>query len=293
VILRSLLALALVVATPNPTARISTGSNPCGAASAAGGVWVANDGSGTLARIDAKTNRVTRRINIGRGACEVAAGFGALWVTNYKTGTVVRVDLRTYRVRRIAVGSTPFDVAAAGGRVWATAWGDGTLAEIDPTSFRVVRRIAVGAVPTALLFQGGALWVGFGRDATDVARIDPASGRIERIAVGVKAASHFLATSNGIWLTNDGDALVHLDPATRTVLGTTHFGRTLVQPAAARDGSLWVPDKEVDTIFRVNPATGRVLDSFAGGNGAYNALRAFGSMWVTSYAGVDVWRFKA
>ena len=149
--------------------------------------------------------------------------------------------------------------------------------EIDPTSFRVVRRIAVGAFPTALLFQGGALWVGFGRDATDVARVDPASGRIERIAVGVKAPSHFLATSNGIWLTNDGDALVHLDPATRTVLGTTHFGRTLVQPAVARDGTLWVPDKEVDTIFRVNPATGRVLDSFAGGNGAYNALRA---LWL-------------
>ena len=261
-------------------------------ASATGAVWVANDGSGTLARIDAKTNRVTRRIKVGRGACEVAAGFGAMWVTNYKTGAVVRVDLRTYRVRRIAVGSTPFDVVAAGGRVWATAWGDGAIAEIDPAAGRVVRRIAVGAYPTALLFQGGALWVGFGRDAANIARVDPASGQIERIAVGVKAPSHFLATANGIWITSDGDALVHFDPATRAVLGTTHFGRTLVQPAAARDGTIWVPDKEVDTIFRVDPRTGRVLDSFTGGDGAYNALRAFSSMWVTSYAGADVWRFK-
>jgi hypothetical protein len=54
-----------------------------------------------------------------------------------------------------------------------------------------------------------------------------------------------------------------------------------------------VPDKEIDTIFRIDPATGRVVDAFAGGDGAYNAVRAFGSMWVTSYAGSDVWRFKS
>jgi hypothetical protein len=35
-----------------------------------------------------------------------------------------------------------------------------------------------------------------------------------------------------------------------------------------------------------------VLDSFRGGDGAFQALRAFGSMWVTSYAAADVWRFR-
>jgi len=35
-----------------------------------------------------------------------------------------------------------------------------------------------------------------------------------------------------------------------------------------------------------------VVDSFAGGSGAFFPLRAFGSMWVTNYAGSDVWRFK-
>jgi hypothetical protein len=37
----------------------------------------------------------------------------------------------------------------------------------------------------------------------------------------------------------------------------------------------------------------KVLDSFAAGPGAFLALNAFGSMWVTSYAGDDVWRFEA
>jgi DNA-binding beta-propeller fold protein YncE len=98
VIFGSLLALALLVAAPQPAARIVTGKNPCGAA-AAGALWVANDGGGTLVRIDPKNNRVTRRIKVGRGSCEVAAGFGAVWVANYRTGSLLRVDLRTSRVR--------------------------------------------------------------------------------------------------------------------------------------------------------------------------------------------------
>ncbi|HEX7310671.1 MAG TPA: hypothetical protein VF232_05775, partial [Gaiellaceae bacterium] len=256
-------------------------------------MWVANDGSGTLVRIDPKKNRVTRRIKVGRGACEIAAGFGAVWVTNYRTGSLLRVDLHTYRVRTIRLGDTPFDVVVAAGRVWTTTWRDGKLVEVDPARRRIVRRIAVGAYPTGMLFRSGVLWVGFGREATDVARVDPASGQVARVAVGVRAPVHFLAAANVIWIVNDADAIVRLDPATGTVLGTTHAGHTLVQPASAPDGTIWLPDKEIDTIFRLDPATGRVIDSFAGGDGAYNALRAFGSMWVTSYAGADVWRFKS
>ena len=54
---------------------------------------------------------------------------------------------------------------------------------------------------------------------------------------------------------------------------------------------LWVPDKEQNVVFRVDPRPGRVVDSFPAGAGAFFALRAFGSMRVTSYAGSDVWRF--
>jgi hypothetical protein len=60
--------------------------------------------------------------------------------------------------------------------------------------------------------------------------------------------------------------------------------------------ALWVtkriPDKEVDAVYRIDPRTNKVRGSFPAGDGAPHGLRAFGSMWVTSYAGADVWRFK-
>ena len=85
--------------------------------------------------------------------------------------------------------------------------------------------------------------------------------------------------------------LVRLDPSTRTVVGRLSFGSTLAQGATAADGTLWMPDKEENRVYRVDPKAGRVLDAFPAGPGAFFALRAFGSMWVTSYAGSEVWRF--
>jgi streptogramin lyase len=285
-------ALGLALAPPQVTARIVTGGSPCESAAAAAAVWVANDGGGTLARIDPRTNRVTAQIGLGRGVCAVAAGAGAVWVANYRTGLLVRVDPRTRRLRRIVVGGAPFDVLVAAGKVWTTGFDNGTLVEVDPLTMRVTRRLKVGGAPTGLLYEAGAIWVGLGRGATDVLRVAPGSGSVERIDVGVTAPTHFVATKYGVWVVNDGDALVRIDPSSGGVSDVVHVGRTLVQPALAPDGTLWVPDKEIDTIFRLNPQTGQLLDSFRGGDGAFQALQAFGSMWVTSYAGKDVWRFR-
>ena len=281
-----------MAAQPYVAARIVTGTAPCESAATAKAVWVANDGAGTLVRIDPRTNRVTARVVLGRGACAVAAGAGAVWVVNYRTGVLARVDPATRKVRRTVVGGAPFDVVVEHGNVWTTGFSNGTLVKVDARTGRVIRRIKVGGVPNGLLSDGGAIWVGLGRDATAVLKVDPASGTFKRIDVGATAPTHFVATTRGVWVANDGNTFTLLARDDGRILKVVHFGRTLGQAALAPDGSLWVPDKEVDTVFRVDAATGAQLDSFPGGDGAFQAVRAFGSMWVTSYAGSDVWRFR-
>jgi DNA-binding beta-propeller fold protein YncE len=291
-VLLALLLLLVAGASPPVTARIATGEHPCGIASGFGAVWVANDGGGTLARINPKTNRVTRRVRVGPGVCSVATGSGFVWMTNYRTGSVVRVSPRTFQARSVTIGDEPFDVLVGAGHVWATSWGDGTLVELDPRSLRVLRRLDVGPYPAGLASRRGSIWVGFGRSATSVVRVHPSSGRVTRVAVGVQTPAWFSAGTRDLWISADDNALVHIDPRTEQVLGTARFGRTLCHPAAAADGTIWVPDKEIDRVFRVDPATGRPLASFAGGDGAFEALRAFRSVWITSYAGADVWRYR-
>jgi len=212
-------------------------------------------------------------------------------VENYKRGTLVRVDPRTGRSRSVRVGATPFDVLAAYGRIWVTAWEAGKLVEIDAHSLRVLRRTSIGPRPTGLRAAGGGVWVGFGRSATAVARVDPRTHAVERVELGVKAPSWFAAGTHDLWIQGADNVLVRVDPTSRRVLAKLSFGRTLAQGAVAADGMLWIPDKEQNVVYRVDPKRGRVVDSFPAGPGAFFALRAFGSMWVTSYAGSDVWRF--
>jgi streptogramin lyase len=283
--------LGVAGSSPQLLATVTTGASPAGATAAFGAVWVANDGAGTLARIDPRTNRVTRRIRLRPGLFSVTRGFGALWVVNYKQDTLTRIDPSTLRRRSVRVGSAPFDVVAAYGRLWVTAWEAGTLVELDPRSLKVVRRTRIGPRPTGLRAAAGAVWVGFGRSATAVATVDPRTHRIRRIPVGVRAPSWFAAGTRDLWIQAADHVLVRLDPATRKVRARLSFGRTLAQGALAADGTIWIPDKESNVVHRVDPKTSLVVDDFPAGPGAFFALRAFGSMWVASYAGDDVWRF--
>ena len=274
---------------PRVLARITTGTAPCGAVAALGSLWIANDG-GSLVRIDPKRNRVTRRIPVGHGSCSLAAGAGAFWIANYKRG-LLRV-LASGRVRRVDVGAVPFDVVVAYDRVWVTAWEDGLLTVVNPRTLRVERRIAVGERPMGLIARNAAIWVGFGRSATSIARVNPRSFDVQRIDIGARAPGWPVAGARDLWFQSEEGQLIHVDADRRRVVGRVRFGRTLGQGARAPDGTLWVPDKEQSLVYRVDPARRSVLGSFPAGSGAYLALRAFGSMWVTSYAGSDVWRYK-
>jgi YVTN family beta-propeller protein len=291
----ALIALVAVAAgagaSPRLVARIPTGAAPGGAVAAFGAVWVTNDGSGTLTRIDPATNSVTRRIRLRPGVFSVAAGFGRLWAVNYERGTLARIDPASGRVRSVPVGSAPVGVLTAFGRVWVTAWGAGKLVEVEPRSLRVVRRIRVGPKPSGLRSAANAVWVGFGGAATAIARVTPRTGAIERVPVGARTPALFVRSTRDLWIKAGDHELVGVDPVTGRVLARLSFGKTLADGARAHDGTLWVPDKEQDLVYRVDPSKAQVEDSFAAGRGAFVALRASGSMWVTSYAGNDVWRF--
>jgi streptogramin lyase len=182
-------------------------------------------------------------------------------------------------------------VLVAFGRVWVTAWEDGTLDELDPRTLALARRIDVGPRPSGLAARDGSLWVGFGRDATAIVRVDPVSGAVARVPLGVLRPGWFVSGTPDLWITAGDSDLLHVDPGTGKLLARLHVGATLAQGAAAPDGTIWVPDKERSVVYRIDPARKRVVDSFPAGPGAYLALRAFGSMWVLSYAGADVRRF--
>lgn len=284
--------LAAGAATPKPVARIAIGSQPCGAASGLGSVWVAGYGTGQLARIDPRTNRVTRRIRVARGICHLAVRGGAVWVASDRTNVVYRVNPRRGRVvARIPVGAWPADLEFGFGSLWVSAYELGKV-RIDPLTNRVTRVYQVGGNPAGLARVDGNVWIAFGRRGTSLGRLDPVTANLTTFDIG-RTGPGFLGSAFGsLWTTTADGYAVRVDPATGRVLGSLPIPGTPAELSAAPDGTVWVAEKERNTVTRIDPAANRIIDVTGAGRGAFAIAVAAGDLWITSFAGTDVWRFR-
>ena len=292
IVLASFLPAAASAAAPELRAKVRTGSGPCGAASGFGSVWVAVYATGRLVRIDPQTNRVVQRIRIARGVCPLAIAAGSVWVASDRTDTVYRVDPRRGQIlARLRVSHWPAYLAAGLGRVWVSSFEHGHVTEISTRTNRMIRVYRFPGNPSGLARTGGTLWVAFGRTGKTLARVDIATHRITRVPIGHAGAGFLSALGGSLWTTTSDGYAVRVDTRTGRVIATFAIHGTPAEVAAAPDGTIWVAEKERDTITRIDPVANRVIDVVAAGDGALSIAVAGGDMWVTNFAGSDVWRF--
>jgi streptogramin lyase len=87
-------------------------------------VWVLNEDTATVSKIDPTLHDVveTYRLGVGRSSLALATGEGAAWVSNAFDGTVTRIDALTSEVASIPVSAhdRPKGVTVAGGLVWVS-----------------------------------------------------------------------------------------------------------------------------------------------------------------------------
>jgi virginiamycin B lyase len=281
-------------AAPQPVAKIVTGAEPCGATAAFGSVWVASYGTGRLVRIDPRRNRVSKRIRVAPGICPIAVGAGSLWVASDKTNVLYRVDPRGGRVvARTRVAEWPAHVTVAFRSVWVSAYERGTVARIDPRTNRVMRVYAVGGNPSGLTQANGSLWIAFGRSGTALGRLDPGSGAVTKIPLGHTGPGFLSSAAGSLWTTTADGFAVRVDPSSASVVATYAIPGTPAEVARAQDGTIWVAEKQHNTLTRIDPGANRILDVTGAGPGAFSIAVAAGDMWVTSFAGNDVWRYRS
>jgi DNA-binding beta-propeller fold protein YncE len=283
-------AVSVPLASAAPPRAIPVSDGPCGVAVGFGYIWVASDRAGTLSRVDPRTNRV-RTVRVGTTACWLTAGAGGIWVARYGPGVLVRVDPKTLRKSTIKVGPNPEGVAVAAGSVWVTGFDDGTLRRVDPVRRKVVETLHLGGVTAGLAVASRSLWIGFGREATAIARLDLRTHELTRIDVGHQTPDRISTDGRSLWVSAQ-DTVVRVDPQTNRVVARFALGGTFAQGTSAGDGAIWIPNKERNTITRFDPRTNRVAAVLRAGPGAIAATAGFGTVWVTSYAGADIRRYR-
>lgn len=204
----------------------------------------------------------------------------------------------------------PEGVVADGGGVWvATSSGTtdgGDLLRLDPSTGVVVARISMPSLPgwefggAGITSGVGSVWVAaFGsgqQTSTVVFRIDPETNTLaETIDVAAGSAADVWVDDTGIWVLTFADTggslwLYHLDQITHEVLSRTTIPANWSNTVAGAGGWIWVLGNTDDsdgappgTLFRIDPASGTVVDQFD---------PAGGESFFLSVSGDRLWFFK-
>jgi YVTN family beta-propeller protein len=202
--------VARIQPSDNEIIRIPVGVHPSDLVVRDRYIWVSNEDSDTLSRIDPLTNKVDRTVAVGDGPHAIASGEGSVWSANLNGGTVSRVDPAAAVLLGgpIRIGGGVSDVAVGEGGVWVTDRDHGTLTGINPRSGHTGDPIEVGPEPRGVAVGFRHLWVVNGGGNT-VSVVDPRTQRIVGDPIPVGHNPTDVAVGAGsVWTANFGDATV-------------------------------------------------------------------------------------
>jgi YVTN family beta-propeller protein len=262
---------------------VVAGSRPAALATGFGSTWVANEGDGTVSRVDPRRKAVVLTIQVGRAPVGIAVGDGAVWVADAGDGTVDRIDPRLSRVgQRIPVGNGPGPIAFGAGAVWVANTLDASISRIDPVTGNVRAAIPLSGAPGGIAVGVGGVWV-TDRDNGTVTLIEPRQG-IATASIPVGHAPAGVAVCRGsVWVANSLDGTVsRIDPRAATVTGVVNVGGEPRALACAR-GNVWVADP-AGALVEIDARTDRVLRSVTAGSSPIALASGADGLWTATAA---------
>jgi DNA-binding beta-propeller fold protein YncE/tRNA A-37 threonylcarbamoyl transferase component Bud32 len=265
--------------------------------------------SGVLVRVDPGNDRVVARVAVGNGPSAVAADANAVWVANHADGTVWRIDPRSNRILlRSSAQGAPADLAiippgmvtSPGSAILVNGPDAPNIVGIDAASeAAVVDNMGGNPFPSPLpgsLSGYGSPRVAAGPSGVWVARPDGEVGRFDVDAGKIVApllitrthdetqASYLSAiavSADGVWVVGDP-----VDPRLwRIDPATGRLVATIRLPfaptdVAVGDGAVWVTSELDDMLERIDPSTNRVTATIRVGRGAGAVAVGAGAVWV-------------
>jgi streptogramin lyase len=280
--------------------QIPLGHGPTGLAVAHGALWVTIHRDGIVDEIDPGTNRIEGTVRIRKPLGSIVVAGGALWTVD-GIGVLQRIDPATRKVRAFDLLHYSGGVAYGLGSLWL--WDQSR--HLDRLNLRGIVT-ARYTLPTAVGSVGeldtgsGNLWIA--SETNVLARLNPRTGKVLAKAQVFPTAQDevevIAGTPQGIWTTeNRATELDQLDPATgqvvfRMPLTYTGSGEAFPYLYGDNTGAVWL-QTDPGVVQRLGPA-GAVVQQLtipttypADDYWDSSVVQAFGSIWVTSWPGMN------
>lgn len=215
--------------------------------------------------------------------------------------SVAVVDPETDTIAgEIPVGGRPTGPGFGEGSVWVGNRDDDTLLRIDPRTLDVVRTIGLGVAPTDVEVVAGSVWV-LSDSGSAVLRVDPdindvvATIRLPR-TLGLRWA-YMEAGPNAVFVCScaghPGD-IIRIDAATTAAEPVRPRRNRMI---AYGEDALWAVTPEPNTIERIEPRTGDVVETIPLGpigettGWHYRIAVGDGAIWLL--APTSLWRIDS
>ena len=264
---------------------VGVGARPGDVVSAAGSLWVANLGDGTVSQIGGDSGELQRTVLVGESVSHLAAAPDGIWVST-ANGAVEHVDATFGAVTTTA--HRPDDlylqdrgraVSVALGSLWLVDPA-GEVDRMNPATGALQASDLAGLGADAIAVGAESAWVANASDGT-VTRIDRTNAIAATVPVGHGPSGVAIAPS-GVWVTDSLDGtVVHIDADTNAVLATVQVGGG-PGPVVSAFGSVWVANTLSGTISRVDPNANRVVATVPLGVSPGGLVASGGSLWVTA-----------
>jgi YVTN family beta-propeller protein len=240
----------------------------------------------SLVRVDLATSAITAQVPMYMQYGYDATGLGSVWQTDFDSGTLLRIDPATNKVvKTISVGSAPSGVVVTDGAVWVADRHDGTVTRVDPATNTVVATIRVGPAegggPQFITAGPDGIWVNDEVEGT-VVRIDPATNAVGPVVpLGGSVASDGTQVWVGVDQGPSGKPMVvRVDPVSGKTITEVDLDVSGISPVALGLGSVWVIGDS--GLLRIDPATGRILETIDLGGASGDLLVAGCAVWVAT-----------
>jgi len=251
----------------------------------------------SLVKIDLESDKIVDVVPLGRIPLKTEIVGPYVFAASEGDGTLTRVDTRTGAVVNSGKYDATGGLAAEGvKRVWVASIGRGQVIAVD-TALPLVdpaERSSSPRVPlpkrttgTALAVGGGALWIAAisGRAGGGVVE----RWRLHPLGLQRTYQLSYLEFGNDVTF-GHGAAWVALGaPANAVLRIDARSGRARRIPVgrfsvgvAVGFGSVWVAEREDDTVRRIDPVTGRTRKVIAVGHLPAAVAVDQGSVWVAS-----------
>lgn len=150
----------------NLTATFAVGSQPTGIVFDGLHIWVANDSSGTVTKLQANDGTVLGTFSAGTYPHGLAFDGVNIWVPNYgfngagNTVTVLNASTgQPTSFSPVTVGSGPWDAMFDGAYIWITNTISNNVSQLNAADGSLVKTCPISSQPFFVAFDGVNVWV--------------------------------------------------------------------------------------------------------------------------------------